>query len=238
MAHAWLNPERRCHRLIASEAGASKFQAILERSTALPRPPLTVKPRAYLDRLSGGEPHQGLILEVESFSRPDFKEFFTSRPEAYRDVILLDQVTDPHNVGAIIRSAAVFDCMAVIVPRHHAPEVTTSIAKSACGAVEYIPMVAVSNLSYALRFLHELGYESVGLDEHATTSLYRIPFSPLTAFVFGAEGRGTRPLTARQCSHLARIPSDGDIKTLNVSTSVAIALYEKQRSLQKDTALP
>ena len=235
VAHAWLNPKRRCHRLIASENGAVKFQKTLAQGMGLPRPQPTIKPREFLDRLSKGQTHQGLILEVEPLDGCDFKVFFRQPRENYRDVIILDQVTDPHNVGAILRSAAVFDCLAVIAPRRHAAEVTDIVGKSASGALEYVPLLEAPNLSYALERLHKLGYWSLGLDENASTALDEVLFPPLTALVFGAEGKGLRRLTTQRCSQLAFIPSKGKIKTLNVSNTVALTLYQRQRSLSRSS---
>jgi 23S rRNA (guanosine2251-2'-O)-methyltransferase len=148
-------------------------------------------------------------------------------------VLLLDRVTDPHNVGAVLRSAEVFGARAVIAPhRHSAPE-TGALAKAASGALERQPYLRVPNLAAAIEALKGMGYAVVGLDGAAETALgaavETFDNRPL-ALALGAEGAGLRQLTARLCDRLARIPAGGEFGSLNVSNAAAVALYEATRS--------
>ena len=142
---------------------------------------------------------------------------------------MLDQVTDPHNVGAIVRSAAAFGAGAVIVTERHAPEATGVLAKTASGAIDVIPLIRVTNLARALSDLQKAGYWCVGLDESGKRTLPQLDLTGKIAFVLGAEGAGLRRLTAERCDDLARLPTGGMISTLNVSNAAAVALYEWAR---------
>lgn len=232
VAQAWQNPVRTIHRLSATPAGLEALQPALARaaSLGLARPDAVVLDRAGLEALlPPGAVHQGVALDCAPLPTPSLEQLLPRLSER-ACLLVLDQVTDPHNAGAILRSAAAFSAEAVLVPDRHAPEVTGALAKSAAGAVELVPMVRVANLVRALAQLKTAGFWIVGLTEQAQQSLAEgIAFDRL-AFVLGAEGAGLRRLTAEHCDLLVSLPTGGPLASLNVSNAAAIALYERARA--------
>jgi 23S rRNA (guanosine2251-2'-O)-methyltransferase len=146
-------------------------------------------------------------------------------------VLVLDQITDPHNVGAILRSAAAFAVGAIVTTARHSPEATGVLAKSASGALELIPMVTVQNLARGLEELRQRDFLLVGLDSGGEADLADVTLRAPLALVLGAEGKGLRQLTKATCDRLARIDVPGEIKSLNVSNAAALALYVASRRL-------
>jgi 23S rRNA (guanosine2251-2'-O)-methyltransferase len=140
-------------------------------------------------------------------------------------VLVLDQITDPHNVGAIFRSAAAFGAAAIVTTARHSPEATGVLAKSASGALEHVPLITVQNLARGLAALKARGFFVVGLDSDGDSELARLPLRKPLALVLGAEGKGLRQLTKDTCDHVARLALPGAIKSLNVSNAAAIALH-------------
>jgi 23S rRNA (guanosine2251-2'-O)-methyltransferase len=140
-------------------------------------------------------------------------------------VLVLDQITDPHNVGAILRTAAGFNVAAVVTTARHSPEATGVLAKAASGALEYVPIVTVQNLARALETLRERRYTLVGLDSTGDVDLADAALRTPLAMVLGAEGKGLRQLTRTTCDQVARLDLPGRIKSLNVSNATALALY-------------
>ncbi|HET8729268.1 MAG TPA: 23S rRNA (guanosine(2251)-2'-O)-methyltransferase RlmB, partial [Alphaproteobacteria bacterium] len=230
---AWLNPERRVHRLIATRAGLEALADALAEAGArdLRRPaPETVEREALDAMLPGGTVHQGAVLVAEPLEAPDLDDILRRADD--RDdalVMVLDQVTDPQNVGAILRSSAAFGALAVLVTERHAPELTGTLAKIASGAAEHVPLVRVTNLARGLRDMKEHGFWCVGLAEEGPTDLAGVATAGKIALVLGAEGPGLRRLTRETCDALARLPTRGPIGSLNVSNAAAVALYEAAR---------
>ncbi len=220
---ALANPARRIRSLWAT---ANAARRLAEEGVALPMSPELVRPDAIAARLSPDAVHQGLLAEVEPLPSPSLEDL----PGA-GTVLALDQVTDPHNVGAILRTAAAFAVNAVIITARHSPEATGVLAKSASGALELVPIVIVQNLARALAALKERGFLTVGLDSAAAGDLAAMALSSPLALVIGAEGKGLRQGTREACDRLARLDLPGAIKSLNVSNAAALALYVASRTL-------
>jgi 23S rRNA (guanosine2251-2'-O)-methyltransferase len=218
VAAALDNSERKVLKAWATREGAASMQFPAEVA-------VTLADVADLGRLVPHDaPHQGVVIEVEPLEEVWLDEILTGADE--RAVLLvLDQVTDPHNVGAILRTAAGFAVAAVVTTARHSPEATGVLAKSASGALEYVPIVTVQNLARALEALRERGYLLVGLDSTGDIDLGDAPLRAPLALVLGAEGKGLRQLTRATCDRVARLDLPGRIKSLNVSNAAALALY-------------
>jgi len=185
-----------------------------------------------LDRLLGSDTvHQGAMLETELLPEPEWSDLANSANG--RPLIVLDQVTDPHNVGAILRSSAVFGASGLVMTRRHSPPLNGVLAKSASGALELVPVALVANLSRALDELKSAGFTIVGLDGAAEQSIEDIDWSHPTALVMGSEGKGLRELTRKTCDSLARITTDGPVASLNVSNAAAVALHTARLARRK-----
>ena len=227
------NPQRKILRVVATPEAAERLQQ--DRSVAaynLER--IRTMDRRDIDGLVGADAvHQGVAV----LTRPleyDLHEILAGlEGRATACLVLLDQVTDPHNVGAILRSAAAFGASAVIAPDRHAPEETGVMAKSASGALDKLPYVKTVNLVRALEMIKEFQFWLVGLDAEAPTVLSDIDLGGRIALVLGAEGEGIRRLVAETCDHRARLPISNAMESLNVSNAAAVALYEKARQTNK-----
>ncbi|MBV8751735.1 MAG: RNA methyltransferase [Hyphomicrobiales bacterium] len=211
------NPHRRFRRLQATENAARR---LAEDGVKLPVAPELVRPEVIAAQLSPDAVHQGLLAEADALPSPAIEEL-----SADGIVLALDQITDPHNVGAILRSAAAFGVNAVVMTARHSPEATGVLAKSASGALEHVPIAEVGNLARALDALKSRGFLLVGLDSSGTDDLADLPLASPLALVLGAEGKGLRQLTRTTCHHVARLDLPGAIKDLNVSNAAALALY-------------
>lgn len=221
---AWANPGRFIHALYITQDALKDFD------TAAPakRPAPTVVSREDLDRaLPPGTVHQGVALSCQPLEETSLDDLIRENETNDKSLFLiLDQVTDPHNIGAILRSACAFGAGAMILQRKHAPEVTGIMAKTACGAVEHIPMAYETNLSRAIESLQAAGYFVIGLDEHGEKTIAQLPAYDKCALVLGAEGPGLRRLIKENCDTLARLPMKGPMPSINVSNAAAVALYE------------
>jgi len=218
VAAALANPERRIVRISVTREAAASFE--FDRSI-----PVTFADAADLGRLVPRDaPHQGIVAEVERL--PDLLlADLLDEAEDRRPILLLDQVTDPHNVGAILRSAAAFDALGIVTQDRHAPAESGALAKSASGALETVPWVRVVNLARALDEIAEAGFWRVGLTGETETELADALGPKRVALVLGAEGEGIRQNVEAHCDALARLPISDRIESLNVSNAAAIALY-------------
>jgi 23S rRNA (guanosine2251-2'-O)-methyltransferase len=214
---ALANPQRQIRKLLLTENAARRLadESIDTRVT-----PEIVRPNAIDQRLGPDAVHQGLLAEADPLPSPDID---TLEPDGI--VLVLDQITDPHNVGAILRSAAAFAVKAIVTTARHSPEATGVLAKSASGALEMVPLVTVQNLARALAALNDRGFMTVGLDSQGSEELGKVQLQQPLALVLGAEGKGLRQLTRETCSVVARLDMPGEIKSLNVSNAAVLALY-------------
>jgi len=214
---ALANPERHIRKLWLTENAARRLsdENIETRVT-----PEIVRPSEIDARLGPDAVHQGLLAEADPLPSPDLETLTKDR-----SVMVLDQITDPHNVGAILRSAAAFAVKAVVTTARHSPEATGVLAKSASGALEMVPVVTVQNLARALTEMNDLGFLTVGLDSEGSTDLAAVELRQPLALGLGAEGKGLRQLTRETCGVVARLDMPGEIKSLNVSNAAVLALY-------------
>jgi 23S rRNA (guanosine2251-2'-O)-methyltransferase len=224
------NPTRRIRRLLATANAARRLS---EEGVALALQAELVRPDAIAHRLGPDAVHNGLLAEADPLPSPEL-----DRIEPDGIVLVLDQITDPHNVGAILRTAAGFGVAAVVTTARHSPEATGALAKSASGALEYVPIVTVPNLARALETLRVRGYLLVGLDSAGDGELSDVPLRAPLALVVGAEGKGLRQLTRTTCDRVARLDLPGPIKSLNVSNAAALALYIARQRLGAAAATP
>ena len=217
VAAALANPQRHIRKLMLSENAARR---LAEENIALPLTPEIVRPALIDQRLGPDAVHQGLLAEADPLPSPDID---TLPQEGI--VLVLDQITDPHNVGAILRSAAAFAVKAIVTTARHSPEATGVLAKSASGALELVPLVTVQNLARALTEMNDQGFLTVGLDSQGSENLGSVALRQPLALVLGAEGKGLRQLTRETCGVVARLDMPGEIKSLNVSNAAVLALY-------------
>src|SRR5215472_16348354 len=211
------NPRRRIRKLLLTENAARR---LAEEKIETPIAPEIVRPNQIDQLLTPDAVHQGLLAEADPLPSPDIE---TLAPEGL--VLVLDQIADPHNVGAIMRSAAAFAVKAIVTTARHSPEATGVLAKAASGALELVPLVTVQNLARALTRLNERGFLTVGLDSEGSDDLSAIELRQPLALVLGAEGKGLRQLTRETCKAVARLDMPGEIKSLNVSNAAVLALY-------------
>ena len=223
VAAALRNPRRSVLRLVATKNALAR---LVEEGAAPPAATEEATPRD-IDRLVGADAvHQGAALQVEPLESVTLAELGDARL-----VVVLDQVTDPHNVGAILRSAVAFGADALITTGRHAPAETGILAKSASGALEEIPLVEVQNLARALAELGDLGFTRIGLDSDGDSVLEAAIGGEKIALVLGAEGKGLRRLTRDTCDVVARLEMPGAIRSLNVSNAAVLSLYLARRHL-------
>src|SRR5215471_13907344 len=214
---ALANPRRKIRKLLLTENAARR---LADENIDPGVTPEIVRPQLIDQRLGPDAVHQGMLAEADPLPSPDIS---TLQQEGI--VLVLDQITDPHNVGAILRSAAAFAVKAIVTTARHSPEATGVLAKSASGALELVPLVLVQNLARALTALNERGFMTVGLDSQGDENLSAIALTEPLALVLGAEGKGLRQLTRETCSAVARLDLPGEIQSLNVSNAAVLALY-------------
>ncbi|MDQ7004937.1 MAG: 23S rRNA (guanosine(2251)-2'-O)-methyltransferase RlmB [Ghiorsea sp.] len=188
-------------------------------------------PKEALERMAEGVPHQGVVAKMAAKGAVNFKDWLqavAAQDEAL--VLILDQVTDPHNLGACIRTAEASGCVGVIIPKDNAADLHSPIvSKSACGALSRIPVLRVTNLARTMKDLQDAGFWISGLAGEAETLIHDINFSGKNALVMGAEGEGMRRLVRESCDQLVKIPMPGKVESLNVSVATGVALFEVVR---------
>jgi len=218
---ALANPRRTIQKVLATRNAAMRLPEGLAN--------LEIHDPDVLDELlPPGAVHQGLAVRAAALEALALDE--ACAPADGRPVIILDQLTDPQNVGAIFRSAAAFGARAIVMQDRRSPQLTGALAKAAAGAIELVPYVHVVNIARALSELDEMGYLTVALEGEATSSLAQVVTgADQVALVFGAEGKGLRELVARTCQAHARIPISATMESLNVAAAAAVALYETAR---------
>lgn len=219
MTAALANPNRTVKKLWGTREALAHLQL----------PPLL--PVVYADVADLGRmvpadaPHQGLVAEVDPLEEIWLGDLLDQGRDDRRPLVILDQVTDPHNVGAVLRSAAAFDALGIVTQDRHAPPESGALARSASGALETVPWVRVVNLARALDEIAEASFWRIGLTGHATQTLGESMGEGRIALVLGAEGEGMRQNTEAHCDQLAKLPISPNVESLNVSNAAAIALY-------------
>jgi len=219
---ALANEKRRITQLICTSGVAKDLEAAgLTRRIN----PTLAETGEISDLLPPGAVHQGVAIKTNPLHEPDLDQVMESATR----LALLDQVTDPHNVGAILRSAAVFGISSLVMTDRNSPPQSGVLAKSASGALEHVSICRVSNLSRSIETLIKQGFTIIGLDGDADHDLSEIDAGDKVALVLGAEGAGLRRLTREKCDWLAKLPATGPMRSLNVSNAAAVAFYELAR---------
>jgi 23S rRNA (guanosine2251-2'-O)-methyltransferase len=221
---ALANPKRRIKRLIATSQGLAEIAALVKAKGVEPE---TVEVGRILHVTPAGSVHQGVAALLQPMAAMDIEDAIAGAPSPRR-VVVLDQVSDPHNIGAILRSAAAFGVAAVVVQDRHTPQLSGVVAKAASGAAEIVPLVRVTNISRALEELEEIGFLRVGLADEATGALSEVDRARDVAIVLGAEGDGMRRLTREKCDLLVSLPTKQGMPSLNVSNAAAVTLFALQ----------
>ena len=215
--------------LVAKGAGGPRLQEIIDlaRQAGVP---VRFEPRNALDRLAGSPAHQGVVALGAAQRYADLDQAATGQM-----VVVLDGVEDPHNLGAIIRTAHAAGAASVIIPERRAAGVTDVVAKAAAGALEHLPVARVTNINRALEDLHERGFHLYGLDERGDRDYDRVDYEEPAAFVLGGEGKGLHEQVRKHCDVLLRIPMAGKISSLNVSVAAGVVLFEWARRKRTGT---
>ncbi len=215
--------------LIAKGAGGPRLQEIIDLARQASAP-IRFEPRAALDRIAGSQAHQGVVAFAAALPYAEF-----AAAVAASLVVVLDGVEDPHNLGAIIRTAHAAGAGAVIVPERRAAGLTDVVAKAAAGALEHLPVARVVNINRALEDLKKRGFWLYGVDERGDQTYDRVEFASPTAIVLGGEGKGLHEQVRKHCDALVRIPMAGKISSLNVSVAAGVVLFEWKRRAGKAT---
>ncbi len=221
---------RRAHRLAGTAPALKSLGVRVPRSL-----PVDVVTARELDEIAGSHEHQGVALQVDAFRYAAVEEVLHGDL-----VVVLDEVTDPHNVGAVARSAAAAGAAGLVLPRHRSAAVTPAVVKASAGVIEHLPVAQVTNVVALLKEAKAGGAWVYGATGSATTTLWQLDLGGKVVLVFGAEGHGLRPLVSRTCDVLAAIPMVAPVDSLNVSVAAALFLFEcrRQRDRPENTATP
>jgi 23S rRNA (guanosine2251-2'-O)-methyltransferase len=214
--------------LVAKGAGGPRLQQIIDlaRQGSVP---LRFEPRQALDRLAGSAAHQGVVALGASQKYRSLDDV----AESARMLVFLDGVEDPHNLGAVIRTAHAAGADAIVIPERRAAGLTETVAKAAAGALEHLPVVRVGNLSRALDEIKERGFWIYGVDERGTLDYDQVQYAAPAAMVLGGEGKGIHEMVRKRCHAVVRIPMAGKISSLNVSVAAGIVLFDWKRRLER-----
>ncbi len=229
------HPERLIELFVSRERQAASVAEVIGQDEAIGIRPQWI-PKQALDKRAEFGNHQGVVATIKAtppLNENDFSSLI-ERAGGQPLFLVLDNVTDPHNLGACMRTADAAGATAVVVPKDKSAQITPTVRKVACGAVDNIPLVVVTNLARALRTLQELNVWVIGTAGEAEKSLYQIDFKGPVALVMGAEGKGMRRLTRETCDELASIPLDGSVSSLNVSVASGVCLFEAVRQRNAD----
>ena len=228
---ALLNPKRTHHELHISENNhefANNYKSKIKKITILDH-------KEFKKLYEGEKASQGIVLKTNDFARPNFQQFLKNENMDDKSVLLaLDQITDPQNIGSIMRSCALFNCKGIIVAKNNAPDLTPSLYKAASGAAEIVNYFRVTNLKRSISELKKYGYWAYGFDSSNSRNSGNINFAKKSILVFGSEGKGMRDLVKKECDEIIKLKiqqnSHYQIDSLNVSNAATIALYEFFRS--------
>jgi 23S rRNA (guanosine2251-2'-O)-methyltransferase len=213
--------------LYVSDSAHGKIIDVIKDAARQRKVKVELSPKEKLAEMKEGSSHQGVILVIEAGRTALDENELVRRVVAQKGVlVLLDQLTDPHNVGAIIRTAEALGAMGIIIPRSHAPEMGGTVAKTSAGATAHIPVVLVANAARFLDDAKQAGIWVIGSDDQADTDITKLSSIRPALLVIGSEGEGMRRLTAEKCDHIVKIPLKGKVSSLNASVAAGILLYE------------
>ncbi len=185
------------------------------------------------ERISDGGNHQGVAARMPDYQYADYHDWLESLKEPMPDVLILDGIQDPHNLGAIIRTADCFGIGGVVIGKDRSAQVTETAIRTSAGAAEHMPVVRIVNLARTLKDLKDIGYWIVGTDVEADTTLYDVKLNFPAVFIMGSEEKGMRPLTGKSCDYLVKLPNLGQVHSLNVSVASGVLLGENYRQKKK-----
>ena len=222
---AWQNIDREIAIILLTENAVRDFTAF-QSVKGVKRPAPSIISKKEMDRMTNGGVHQGMALKCNDLPELFLSDILIKEKSKERSVIvILDQVTDPHNVGAILRSACAFGAAGMILQRKHAPQMAGVLAKTACGALEHVPVILETNISRAIEKLQEENWMVYGLDERGEVEIGQVEKDSKIVLVMGAEGPGLRPNVAKHCDQLVRLDMKGPMPSINVSNAAAVSLY-------------
>ena len=230
---ALLNPQREIHQILTTENALKRLSLNNISKKFIKMMEMVDKPK--IDAIVGPDKvHQGIILRAKPLRTSSLDEIISlSNNKEQSVIILLDKITDPYNIGAITRSAFGFGALAVILGKDGSPDETGALAKAASGALEFIPIVRVTNLNRAINKLQKNGFWSTGLETEAKTNIYNEDLPNKCLFILGSEGRGIRQLVKKNCDTVVKLPITKELESLNVSNAATIALFEWHRQMKK-----
>jgi 23S rRNA (guanosine2251-2'-O)-methyltransferase len=213
---------------VAKERHDLRLQRVIEECRKISIP-VRFLPRVELDRMAGTAAHQGVVAVTSAKQYTDLDDVLAAKRGQYSLVIVLDGVEDPHNLGAVLRTADAAGADGVVIPERRAAGITGTVAKASAGASEYLPVAKVTNISRTLEDLKSKGLWIAGLDERGPQSYDKVDFKMDCAIVLGAEGKGLHDLVKKKCDFLVSIPMLGKVPSLNVSVAAGVMLYEVAR---------